>query len=569
MRKRAKMLVLSGLAGLLAVGGIGCSSNNEASPAPEQTKDNAGKEGPYAKNLELKLTGSWTKGKVEDGSWVQKKLEDMFNVKIVNSKVDTWNKDQVSLLIASGEVPDAFAFTSGGKTPVEMFDAGLTRTIPKDMIQKYAPRYAKMLDENSPGWQMNLAPGKKDEYVALIGHQTHTEGLLWTPTFRLDWLEKLNIKPPGEIKAVGPSGGRERVYFTDKAYTLEELEKILVAFTFDDPDGNGKNDTYGLSPYNNAFDTWSATLMGSFGIGSGYNLLEDGKLVRTEISQKYKEFLKLLAKWYKMGVIDPEWTTLNDKKSWEKYATGKIGYYEAQRAYIAIDDWAKERAPQNLVQKDPAVKLLATAPEIGPGGQQGHKSYQAVNLLGDAYYINKNVSDEKLIRILQMFDYINHDEEGARWTKYGEIGVHSAWEGTPEKSALKVKADLTPEEGSTGLYAYSFRSYDKKQMQYFTSEYTMNLIRDFFAKPDVMKKMEIRPYKWDLLNQTKLSELSTKYNTQLNTIVEEFRMKAIVGQFDIDKEWDGYVKKWLDAGGSQILQELDKAPKVEDLLNSK
>ncbi|WP_409345421.1 ABC transporter substrate-binding protein [Paenibacillus sp. MBLB4367] len=569
MRKRVRTALLAGVTAVLAIGGIGCSSSKPEPSADVKGKDGEKAESKYAKKLEIKFTGSWTKGKTEDGSWVQKKLEDMFNVKIINTKVDTWNKDQVALLIASGDLPDTFAFTANSKTPREMYETGMTRTIPKDMIVKYAPKYAKMLDENPPGWQINLASGKTDEYVALTGHQTHTEGLLWTPTFRLDWLEKLGIKPPGEIKAVGPSGGRERIYFTDKAYTLEEIEKILMAFTFNDPDGNGKNDTYGLSPYNNAYDTWSATLMGAFGIGSGYSLLEDNKLIMAETSKAYKDYLKLLAKWYKMGVIDPEWTTLNDKKSWEKYATGKIGYYSAQRAYIALDDWAKERAPQNLVQKDQTVKLLATAPEIGPNGQQGHKSYRPVNLLGDAFYINKNVSDEELIRILQMFDYINFDEEGARWTKYGEIGTHSVWEGTPDKSALKVKEGFTAEEGSTGFYAYSFRSYDKKQLQYFTSEYTMNLIRDFFAKPDVMKKMEIRPYKYDLLDQTKGSDVQKKYGTQLSTIVEEFRMKAIVGQLDIDKEWDGYVKKWTDAGGAQLLQELDKAPKVEDLLKMK
>lgn len=567
MKKGLRLLSLSLLAGTIAL--AGCSSGNSSAPAEGQAQGNKSDDTPYAKKLDLKLSGSLTKGKVEDGSWVQKKLEQMFNVNIKNTKVDTWNKDQVSLMIASGDLPDTFAFTTGGKTSLELYDAGLTRTIPKDMLQKYAPRYSKMLDENPPGWQMNLAPGKKDEYVALVGHQTHTEGLLWTPTFRLDWLEKLGIKPPGEMKAVGPSGGRERIYFTDKAYTLEEIEKILVAFTFDDPDGNGKNDTYGISPYNNSLDTWAATLMGAHGVGSGYNLLEDGKLVSAEISNKYKDFLKLMAKWYKMGVVDPEWTTINDKKSWEKYKTGKIGYYLAQRAYIAMDDWARERAPQNLVQADSKVKLLATAPEIGPNGQQGHKSFRPVNLLGDAFHINKNVSDEKLIRILQIFDYINFDPEGARWTKYGEIGEHSNWEGTPEKSALKIKEGLPLEEGSTGFWAYNFRTYDKKQLQYFTSEYTMNLMKDFFTKPDVMKKMEIRPYKWDLFQETKLADAQKKYNAQVNTIVEEFRMKAIVGQLDIDKEWDKYVQRYLDAGGKEIIQELDKAPKVADLLKAK
>jgi putative aldouronate transport system substrate-binding protein len=564
MVKSCKSLFIALLMALLIIGAVGCSNNTSNKEAEEVAIEELPEPGDYSKELTLHLSGSFTRGKIEDGNWVQKKLEEMFNIKIKNTKVDTWNQDEVSLLVASGDIPDTFAFTAGTQTPLEMYESGLTRVIPKEMLQKYAPRYSKMLDDNPPGWEMNLAPGKDDEYTALIGLQSHTEGLIWAPTFRLDWLENLGIDPPGEIEPVGPSDGRERIFFTDKAYTLEEVEEILLAFTFDDPDGNGKNDTYGLSPYNNQLH-WATTLMGAFGVAPGYNLLEDDKLVAAEISNKYKDALKLLAKWYDMGVIDPEWTTLDVNKSWEKYKQGKIGYYTAQSGYIAMDDWAITRAPQNLIVKDPNVKLLATAPEIGPNGQQGEAAWNPVNLLGGAFHISKDVTDEELARILQVFDYINFDNE-ARWTLYGEVGTHSEWEGTPEKSALKVKPEYPLEEGEIGFWAYNFRTYSPERVQLFTSEYTMKLRKDFFADPEVLEKMEIRPYKYDLLNETKNQELSQRYGGQLNTIVDEFRMKAIVGEVDIDEEWDSYVENWLNNGGSEILAELEKAPKVSDLL---
>lgn len=81
--------------------------------------------------------------------------------------------------------------------------------------------------------------------------------------------------------------------------------------------------------------------------------------------------------------------------------------------------------------------------------------------------------------------------------------------------------------------------------------------------------MEIRPFKWDLMNQTKYADLNKQYKGQLDTIVNEFRLKAIAGQIDIDKEWDKYVQNYLNSGGKEILAELEKAPKVADLLNKK
>ncbi|MEK5440830.1 MULTISPECIES: ABC transporter substrate-binding protein [unclassified Fredinandcohnia] len=565
MKKLAKKLSLAAVSSALIF--TAACSNNEASKEAEKVDVASLPEvGDFSKELELNLSGSFTRGKVEDGNYVQKRLEEQFNINIINTKIDTWNSDQVNLMVASGDLPDTFAFTTGGKTAQELYDSGLTRTIPKEMLEKYAPRYMKMLSENPPGPIMNLKEGTDNEYLQLIGQYAHVDGLVWAPTLRLDWLEKLGIEPPGEIKQVGPSGGREKIYYTDQAYTIEELEEILKAFTFDDPDGNGKDDTYGLSPWHNNTN-WAASLMGAFGVAPTFNLMEDGKLVTTEISQKYKEFLKLMSKWYDMGIIDPEFTTLDDKKSWEKYKQGKIGYYVAQPSYLAMDDWAKGRAPQNIVESpDSTAKLLGTAPEIGANGQQGVGAFLPVVNLADAFYVSKDVTDEELARILQIFDYINFDNE-SRWTLYGEVGEHSDWEGTPDKSALKVRPEFAAEEGNSGFWAYNFRTYDKERVQWFQSEYTNILKSEFFARDDVKEKMIIRPYQYDLLNETKIKEVEKRYKGQLDTIVAEFRMKAIVGEVDIDKEWDNYVESWMNNGGNELLAELEKAPIVSDLMN--
>ena len=562
MGKRMKSLALLLLTILLTIGIVGCSSDGEASK--EVNMDELPDAGDYSEKLTLHLSGSNTQGDIEDDNWVQKKLEEKFNVEIVNTKIDTWNTDEVSLAVASGDVPDAFNFTAGTQTSLDLYEGGITRTIPKEMIKKYAPRYSKMLDEHQPGWELNLAPGKDDEYLHLTGLHSHTKGILWAPTFRLDWLEKLGIEPPGEMEPIGNEDGLDRIYFTDEAYTLDEVEKILKAFTFDDPDGNGKDDTYGLLPYNNQLH-WMTTIMGAHGVAPGYNLMEDGELKAAEISNGYKEGLELLANWHDMGLVDPEWTTLDAEKAWEKYKLGKTGYFTAQRSYIALEEWAQMRAPQNLVLSDPDVKLLVTAPEIGPDGQQGEGSWMPVTLLGDAYQISKDVTNEELARILQIFDYINHDED-ARWTLYGEVGKHSEWQGTPEESSLEVKPEYPRIEGDMGFWAYNFRTYPGKRLQWLTPETTFELMDKFFAKPEVVDKMAIRPFRYDLFNETEVDELEKRYSGQLDTVVDEFRMRAIVGEVDIDKEWDSYVENWLNNGGQEILDELEKAPKVSDLL---
>jgi len=40
----------------------------------------------------------------------------------------------------------------------------------------------------------------------------------------------------------------------------------------------------------------------------------------------------------------------------------------------------------------------------------------------------------------------------------------------------------------------------------------------------------------------------------LDAMVNEFRDKAIIGQIDIDKEWDNFVREWRKAGGDRFIE---------------
>ncbi|MGP6146447.1 ABC transporter substrate-binding protein [Jeotgalibaca sp. A122] len=561
-----KWLALSSAGVLLAAcgGGNTAESGQAAGTAVDVTA--LPEAGDFEETVELHLSGSFTQGNIEDDNWVQQKLEEKFNVDIENTKVDTWNKDEASIMIASGDLPDAFAFTGGSMTPKEFFENGLTRSIPREMIEKYMPRYTAMLNENENGlgWELNKVPGTEDEYFALTGHQTHTKGIIWAPTLRLDWMEELGLELPDDMEPIGDSDGYERIYWTNQSYSLEDLEKILTAFTYEDPDGNGKDDTYGLLPYNSDLN-WATTLFGAHGVAPSYNLMENDELKMPVISEGYKETLNLLADWNEKGLIDPEWTTLTAQTAWEKYQTGSAGYFIAQRTYLAQEDWTKGRAPHNVIAADPDAKLLAFAPEVGPDGTQGEQSYMPVTLFGDSMQISADVTDEELARYLQMFDYINHDPEP--WVNYGNPGEHSDWQGEEGNSALIVRPEFPREEGDMGFWAYSFRSYPNERGVYLSHPKTTELNELFFTKPEVVDEMAIRPYRHDLFDETEYADLNGRYGAQLTTIADEFRMNGITGSIDIEAEWDAYVERYLENGGSQLLEELEKAPLVEDLLS--
>ncbi|WP_127583280.1 ABC transporter substrate-binding protein [Paenibacillus koleovorans] len=557
------------MAALLLVGVVGCSSGNgegEAQPSGSAAAQPSTSAKPFEKTLEI----SWLGGggtEIKDNNRVQQKIEKMFNVKIKNTKIDNQNNDQMSLMINSGEMPDAVFYYGDA---VKLFNDGVSRSIPKEALLKNAPNYAKMLDANPIGWKMNLAKGKTDEFIALTGLAEQQESLQYLSMYRLDWLEKLNLVPKVKMQQLDKEG---RIFFSPESITLEQLETILKAFTFNDPDGNGKKDTFGVAASNDRMSGW-VSLMGAYGIAPagnaanapGYNKEVNGQLVEWNILPQYKEFLKKMAAWYKDGVIDPEFPTLNTAKQWEKTTGGITGYFQTNYNYV--DPTAKTyaaRPPMSVLNNNPKAKILIMAPEKGPNGFRGVSAKAPVTSLTYQMVISKKVDDEKLARILQIIDYLNFNKEGVIWSQFGEAGVDFNWEAEPNNSRPLLLENVNPKQEGLGYYNHSIATLANLKFNF--GEIPRKLLDwTLFGEG---KDLKIRPYKWDYFNTTNLSSVQAQYGAGLKTITDEFFFQSIIGEVDVDKGWDSYVDKWKKAGGSKLMEELEKAPKVADLLVGK
>ncbi|WP_135552248.1 type 2 periplasmic-binding domain-containing protein [Paenibacillus cymbidii] len=528
------------------------------SATPQASQPAAGAD--YSKQLSIKWLGSLARGKIEDNNKVQQMIEKKFNVKLENKKVDLSNNEQSNLMIASGELPEiAFLY----QDPFKLYSDGMTRTVPKALIEKYAPNYAALLNAEATGWKINKAPGKDNEYVALTGSVDAQKDVPWLQLYRLDWMEKFGYKPKGQVEQLS-----DRVFFTKTPFTLEEEEKMFDSFVNGDPDGNGQKDTYAIT-MNNENQFYSlVTYAGAFGFPWAFPLdngfiEENGKAVEFSISTKYRDLLKKLADWYKKGYIDPEFTTLNLQKSRDKYAAGKYGVSIGEPDAVSLIPYTMTRPPGNLVDKDPKAKFLVAPGPVGPGGQ-GVTAQRVTDTLAYNVVVNKSVSDEKLIRMLQIMDYINFDKEAFVFTNFGEAGTDFTWDGEPYKSAA-VPKDTDPDREKKGIAYYNFVIRPASTTPYYTPKAKVKL-RELYTGTDEGKKTLLRPYKYDRFNETKLSDLRAKLSAKLKTITDEYFFKAIIGEVNIDSTWNGYVDNWLKNGGSDVLAEIEKAPKVADLL---
>jgi len=493
---------------------------------------------------------------IVEGNVLQKELEEKFNVKIKNVKADIFNNEQINLMINSGEMPDcSFMY----QNPRDLWDKGVTRAIPKNFIEKYSPDYNKLLNRHPIGWKLNLVPDKKDEYMAINGINLAGDGDGWVSHYRLDWLEEAGIKPKGELIKIDDGG---HVFFTKTPFTLDEQEQIFDAFLKMNTDT--KNPKYPASGNKDTTNYSWETILNSFGVKTWMNLEEDGKYIQYYQSNKWKQALKVLNNYYKKGYIDQEWTSQDLTKHWEKLNSSMVGWWPNFISYVNTS--YQDRPPFGLLAKAPDAKILITPPEIASDGDQYYcPSNPSPHNYNYPSYIGNNVDDEKLARILQMFNYICFDKEAQVKHLFGVEGKHFTWQGEPYNSGIDAIADVTPKEkGEYGIGFYRLVMYDERIATYLTNEMQRPMIN--WIKASNYKRID--NYKHDIFSELteEYDKLGKQIGADVNMIWQEFYMQAVIGEVNIDSEWDNYLKRLDDAGIEKRNAIGNKAPLFAPLL---
>jgi hypothetical protein len=112
-----------------------------------------------------------------EGGGIQALLGKLFDVRLVGAHVPDINH-----FYAMEPRPDIF-FTN----PHIAHGTGVSRTIPEEMLRRYAPNYAALLDRHD-GWEVSRAPN--GEQFALNTFDAYHNDLDMFSVYRLDWLER-------------------------------------------------------------------------------------------------------------------------------------------------------------------------------------------------------------------------------------------------------------------------------------------------------------------------------------------------------------------------------------------
>lgn len=208
-----------------------------------------------------------------------------------------WEQEELlNAAFAAGDAPD-YVFSYGAGYNKGKYAEGLTLAL--DDYLQYAPTTSEFVEQYPLARQTVTMPDGNMHFFP-IGQRI---GPNWTLFVRTDWLDNLGLEIPT---------------------TAEELYDVAYAFTYDDPDGNGEDDTLGINL------SWIGALMVDIMFGRAENdfYIEDGEYVlnwdRLEASTAFKKQL------YDDGLVDRDFLTDNNgNKAKQDFLTGRLGLYFA------------------------------------------------------------------------------------------------------------------------------------------------------------------------------------------------------------------------------------------------
>lgn len=523
MKKFRKIIAFTA-ALMLAVSALsGCgSSDTETADINMDAND-------MNEQLEISWMGLPYNPSAQEGTYPETVLEGKFNVDIKPMFLDTTNyNDKKTMMIAGGEEVDLIYELDPANVKQDA-EQGLLMEIPYDLIQKYAPTVYSIICEEAPeAWLYSRVDDKNYGIPNLNYANARCRSGVW----RVDWLRNVGIDKIPE--------------------TIDEMHDALYKFRHNDPDGNGKQDTYGMSSDITNWHTMFTDIFGAYGV-LPFDWMGEGESVEYGgFKEGTYQALETLQQWYSEGIIDPDFITDNIFSTGkDKFQNGIVGFMNQNGGYWDPDD--SNSLVNVMKQINPDSEIANSLPVVGPDGQSGTFVWGAPNHIV-SFGAQLEDQPEKVVRLLTMFESMVTDEDLIQNLKLGEQGKHWQFKNESEgfgggvefispynDSSQQKNECLVSEFGSPSFFApvsvsydaaMKFTETDKKEVldKYCLIELGMS---DAFMKPDTLPSAS-----------EYFADLRTK---QINLMVE-----VIKGEKTVDDYKTEFAEIWSSGGGETL-----------------
>ncbi|MFD0959106.1 extracellular solute-binding protein [Paenibacillus chungangensis] len=531
--KLASLLIVS----TMAAGLTACSGSNEPSPTSNKSQSTTSTSKPASGSA----TNSPKTDKTHDISFMNfaytifpdpngkgvEAIREKFNANVKAQFVlQSDYKEKLNVIMASGDMPDVVAIKDLDANYYKWAKQGAFLPL-DDYLDNYET-FKTVPDSIYDQFRVN---GKT--YSIPMYAPTYT----FSGTIRQDWLDNLGLSMPTNY---------------------QELLDVAIAFTKDDPDQNGKADTYGFALGENISPTHA---MGAYWSPAWYHKDEEGNFIPGLIGPGRKEVIETLAAAYKEDAVTKDFAVLNWAQANKEFYSGKAGIF------IGVPNGMIEDYYLGLLKVNPEAVVNPIPFFIAPDGSQGNPKGRGFFGLTTLSAKLKNDPD-KVERILEILDYgrqfIPVDERNADNEQYDWMmgGLDVGYEMVNDKAV-----PITGQESQTPIqYMMQRHEFWKpwapndEANEYSKALYNSQEMQDFIGKIEQMEK-EYNKTPYDDPSYLVYSETNAAKGSELNLYLIGEQTKMISGQRPI-AEWDKMIEEWKSRGGDQLMTEINEGIKA-------
>ncbi|MCL2086392.1 MAG: extracellular solute-binding protein [Oscillospiraceae bacterium] len=339
---------------------------------------------------------------------------------------------------------------------------------------------------------------------------------------RKDWLDNLGLEPP---------------------QTFDDVMALARAFTEEDPDGNGIDDTVGLVERSESFNLSFRVIAGYFGAPNFFEI-DNGKTRSVFEHEGFFNAATKMRELYASGYLNRDWFSL-DKDSWREMVAGgeggmafltmsdtrffnnvaiELGYPEPGPGWVLVNDITVDRVPRRSISDT----------ENGVAG---------------FFAIPTDIPKERMLKVLGFLDRL-YGEEAFVLMSYGIEGLH--FELTPEGryktlDEEKYTNEVLPLSLSrpTDLLFHRFPSdneFDRMAFDLFHSN-------EPFAVLNPCQSLNSETFKSDW--------------SRISDIMQMAYANYVMGGIELD-EFKAERDRWLEEGGREIMEEYDEQLTIDN-----
>lgn len=456
---------------------------------------------------------------------LEKEIEEATGFKIkVNWTPNTSYEDKMNVTLASEDLPEIMVVQGKSGGFVKSANAGAFWE-----LSEYLDEFPN-LAEADPNILNNSSVNGE-----VYGIYRRRDVMRTSVVIRQDWLDNLGLDVPESV---------------------DDLYEVAKAFTENDPDGNGQDDTTGViipkwpgsinsnSPYD-VLATW-------FGSPNAWGL-EDGKLIPSFKTEAYRESLKFIKDMVDNGYVNKDYATLAADKWNDPFVSGDGG--------IIIDTYSRSSSIMNLMKEahpDTYTEMVVKTGNLkSPDGELF--SHPTDGYSGFLVIPKTSVkTEEELKEVLAFIDATNGEEV----QKLLNNGIEDVNYENPTDGFYDLIEPETSEaqEINLAVKSYSQIGTNVGENKYFTARPATDFEQaDWEERQALMKADE----EFAVFNPAApfISKTYSEKGAQLDNIIADARVQYIAGQID-EKGWADAVELWSNSGGNDVEAEINELYKA-------